>query len=439
MTGSGESYLESNIMKNSINNKYIMLFSGDDGNIYDYPDAAGAFRTGYRFADVDGDDLIPLPYGSYMFTLPDRFPVSSVNGEFRCITETPDGDPINAVSAFLSSGYLRTMLPAFKKKSDSVILPLWAYSGVVLYGDEFYVPAMRIDEDPRSDPHLHEDHKGLKRGINKTKELFPENRLVNQLSICSTEYNCLCARNFFMGRYECPVPTSPACNADCLGCLSYQEEDAGFCQSQFRLEFAPTPDEISEVIVHHLDRVEYGVASFGQGCEGEPLLRGDDLADAVARVRSKTGRGTINLNTNGSRPDLVKKLINSGLDSIRVSLNSPTEKFYNSYHRPVNYSFTDVMKTIDVAIESGIFVSINLFFMPGFTDSMSETESLIRFLDKFPVSMIQTRNLNIDPDYYFEKTGFEDEDSVGIKNLIKMLREKYNGVRLGYYNPPLKK
>ena len=77
--------------------------------------------------------------------------------------------------------------------------------------------------------------------------------------------------------------------------------------------------------------------------------------------------------------------------------------------------------------------------MPGFTDSISEVENLIRFLDKYPVSMIQTRNMNIDPDYYFEKIGFQDEDSIGIRNLIKLLEERYKNIRLGYYNPPLKK
>jgi protein gp37 len=77
--------------------------------------------------------------------------------------------------------------------------------------------------------------------------------------------------------------------------------------------------------------------------------------------------------------------------------------------------------------------------MPGFTDSIGEVESLFRFLDKFPVNMIQTRNMNIDPDYFFEKIGFQDEEATGIRNLIGMLRDKYPDVRLGYYNPPLKK
>jgi len=416
-----------------------MLYADKNGNIYDYPGLSAAFRSGRRSVNVEENNLIPLPYGSYMFTLPDRFPVSSTGSGFQRIEKSPDGESINAVSAFLSSGYLRTFLPAFEKDPGAVTLPLWAYCGVVLRGDEFYVPAVRIDEDPRSDPHLHEDHRGLRRGINKTKTMFPENRLVTQLSVCSTEYNCLCARNFFMGRYECPVPTSPACNADCVGCLSFQKEESGFRESQFRLDFAPTPEEVSQVIVHHLERVDYGVASFGQGCEGEPLLRGDDLIRSVIKVRERTGRGTVNLNTNGSRPGTVKRLISAGLDSIRISMNSPTEKYYNAYYRPVNYTYNDVLKSLETALDKGIFVSINLFFMPGFTDSLREIENLFSFLEKFPVSMIQTRNMNIDPDYYFDKTGFIDEDCTGIKNLINLLKGKYPGIRLGYYNPPLKR
>jgi pyruvate-formate lyase-activating enzyme len=419
--------------------KYL-AYSDDSGNVYDFAGLEPSFKSGHRFVQVDENELIPLPYGSYLFTLPDRYPVTYKNGEFVSVKKSPDGGDINAVSSFLASGFLRTYLPAFvKKKKNAVILPLWAYAGVVIDKNRFYVPAMRIDDDPRSDPVIHENHKELKKAIKSTRTEYPENRLVNQLSICSTEYNCLCARNFFLNRYECPVPTSPACNADCLGCFSYQDESSGFCQSQFRLNFSPTPEEISEVILHHFSRVENSVASFGQGCEGEPLLRSADLAKAISKVRDKISSGTINLNSNGSRPDGATTMIDAGLDSLRISMNSPTEKYYTSYHRPVNYNYTDVLKTIDIALSRGIFVSINLFFMPGFTDSISEIDSLFRFLEKFPVNMIQTRNMNIDPDYFFEKIGFADEEAAGIRTLIGMLKDRFPQIRLGYYNPPLRK
>jgi len=423
-----------------VKKKVFLAYSDDSGNVYDYPGFEPSFKSGYRFVKLDQSELIPLPYGSYLFTLPDRYPVSYNNGEFLPVKKSPDGKELSAVSSFLASGYLRTYLPAYiKKKKNAIILPLWAYAGVVVEKNRFFVPAIRIDDDPRSDPEIHDNHKEFKKAVNIVKSRYPRNRLVNQLAICSTEYNCLCARNFFLSRYECPVPTSPACNADCLGCFSYQDKSSGFCQSQFRLNFSPTPDEISEVIIHHFSKVENAVASFGQGCEGEPLLRASDLAKSIAIVKEKTSRGTINCNSNGSRPDGIMLMIDAGLDSLRVSMNSPTEKYYNSYHRPVNYNYTDVLRTIDIALTRGIFVSINLFFMPGFTDSVSEVESLFRFLEKFPVNMIQTRNMNIDPDYFFDKTGFADEDAIGVKNLIGQLREKFPQIRLGYYNPPLKK
>lgn len=415
-----------------------MAYADGRGNVYDYPGYLPAFRSGMRFTSVDAGDLIKLPYGSYLFTLPDRFPVRSTGSGYETVSRSPEGRAINAVSSFPSSAYLRTYLPAFAKKSDAAILPLWAYTGVVVYKDDFYIPAIRIDDDTRSDPALHENHSELKAATKNVIKQFPDNRLVRQLKKCSTEYNCLCARNFFLGRFECPVPTSPACNADCIGCLSYQDKASGFCESQSRLDFAPATHEISQVIAHHLCNVEGAVASFGQGCEGEPLLRGNDLADAVRLVRDKTDRGTINLNTNGSRPEIVKKMIDAGLDSIRISLCSPSMEYYNAYHRPVNYTFNDVMQSISIALDAGIFVSINLFFMPGFTDSLSEIECLYSFLKRFPVNMIQTRNMNIDPDYFFVKTGFTDRESSGIKKMIKSLREDYPAMKLGYYNPPLK-
>ncbi|MBN2158967.1 MAG: radical SAM protein [Spirochaetes bacterium] len=426
-------------MKNKRNGPFLAYADGD-GAVWDFPDIEPAFRAGNRFYRIGPGELIPLPYGSYLFSLPGRYPVfyNRKNKDFNHIEVSPDGEEITAASAFLASGYLRTYLPAFLKKDDAPVLPLWAYSGLAVINGEFHVPALRIDDDPRSDPAIHENDGELRSAIAETEGLFPRNRLVKQLATCSTAYRCLCARNFFLGRHEAPVPTTPACNARCVGCLSLQGNGSPFPASQPRLDFNPSPAEIADVIVSHFERVERGVASFGQGCEGEPLLRAGDLAAAIRLVRGRTGRGTINLNTNGSLPDGVKGLIAAGLDSIRISLNSPTPEYYARYHRPVNYSFDDVMRSVGIALEAGIFVSINLFFLPGFTDSETEVIALEKFLHEFPVNMIQTRNLNIDPDYYFERIGFEESEPMGTGKLIDMLRERFPKMRLGYYNPPIR-
>ncbi len=415
------------------------LYCDTDGNVYDLPGYEPAFRTGNHVVPVPGDELIPLPYGSLLFSMPGRYPVFFDGAGARQETvEQINGDRVWAASAFLSSGYLRTYLPAYEREHDASPLSLWAYAGVVFHDDQFLVPALRIDEDPRSDPEIHENEKELEGAIENLRHEYQENRLVNQLQQCATEYRCLCARNFFLGRYEAPVPTTPACNARCAGCLSYQEGNDVHV-SQYRLEVAPSPAEIAEVMLHHAERVDESVLSFGQGCEGEPLLRWKDLAAAIRMVREKTDRGTIHLNTNGSLPAGLEHMIEAGLESVRISLNSPTGKYYNAYYRPQGYSFADVLRSIDLSLDAGVFVSLNLFFLPGFTDMESEVESLFDLLERYPVHMIQTRNFNIDPDYYFETIDFREDEPLGIRNMLNMTRERYPEIKLGYYNPPREK
>lgn len=412
--------------------KPFLAFCDIDGNVYKHNGATAAFRSGRRFVTVDEKELIPIPDGSTLYILPGRYPVEG--NHFQTI-QSYNGNEIWAVAAFLSSGYLRTYLPAYVCSKDAPILSLWAYCGLVFVADDFYVPALRIDTDPRSDPALHRNDIELFKRIKAVKQQYSENSLVHQLAKCSTEYGCLCARNFFLSRYEAPLPTTKSCNAMCLGCFSFQK-DTGVHVSQYRLNRKPSSQEIAEVMLHHIERVEKAVVSFGQGCEGEPLLRAKDLSAAISIVRSKTSKGTIHLNTNGSLPHALQQCIDAGLDSVRISMNSPTESYYTRYYRPKNYTFTHVLRSIEIALRAGIFVSINLFFLPGFTDAVSEVEHLRTFLDNFPVNMIQTRNLNIDPDYYLDAIGFEDEVGIGVRQLLELLRTKYPKVALGYYNPP---
>jgi MoaA/NifB/PqqE/SkfB family radical SAM enzyme len=424
-------------MRKKIHKGIMLAYCDEKGNVYDYPGLEPAFRSGRDFTRVDPSELIGLPTGSHLFSLPKRYPIyyNSRDEKFDILDKSGDGSDICAVSAFLSSGYLRTYLPAFIKMDGAPVLPLWAYCGVVIADGQFFVPALRIDPDPRSDPEMHQNDEELTRAIERVEERFPRNRLIKQLSLCSTEYRCLCARNFFLSRHEAPIPTTPTCNALCIGCLSHQE-NSGFSKSQDRLSFKPTTEEIAEVILHHFERVDEAVVSFGQGCEGEPLLRGKDLSRAISLVRKKTERGTININTNGSLPEMVRLLINAGIDSIRISINSPTERYYNCYYKPQGYSFGDVLESIAMGMKAGIFVSLNLFFLPGFTDMATEVDELFHFLKKFPVNMIQTRNMNIDPDYYLDMIGFEDSEPIGIRELLRRINKSFPAIKLGYYNPP---
>jgi pyruvate-formate lyase-activating enzyme len=221
-----------------------------------------------------------------------------------------------------------------------------------------------------------------------------------------------------------------------VGCISLQK-DGTFKASHDRLDEPPTPEEVAETALFHINRVDHAVVSFGQGCEGEALLAGDLLFESIRRIREKTDRGTINLNTNASIPSTAERLIDAGLDSMRVSLNSLREDLYNAYYRPGGYAFCDVLRTIEIARKKNIFVSLNLLVFPGVTDTEEELEALESFFDKWGADMVQMRNLNIDPELYIgclppgaERQGF------GLDTLMMKLREKSQALRFGYFNPP---
>jgi len=199
-----------------------------------------------------------------------------------------------------------------------------------------------------------------------------------------------------------------------------------------RIRFVPTVDEILDVALPHLEKAEDAIVSFGQGCEGEPLMQWRLLERSTRELRKRTDCGTINLNTNGSFPHRVRKLCDAGLDSIRVTLNSPHLKFYKRYHRPKGYSLGEVLDSLIQAEEKGIYTSINLLVFPGFTDREDELEGLIELIGKTNLNLIQMRNLNIDPDLYLKTVG--KGEGMGISKMIDALKSEFPSLQFGYFN-----
>jgi pyruvate-formate lyase-activating enzyme len=200
----------------------------------------------------------------------------------------------------------------------------------------------------------------------------------------------------------------------------------------------PSPEEIAEVGGPHLEKAEGPVVSFGQGCEGEPLLQGETLARAIRLMRCQASRGTINLNTNGSLPRVVSRLRRSGLDSIRVSLNSARDLYYHRYYRPHGYRFAAVRGSLRAMKADGGFASINLLTLPGFTDEEEEVEALLRLIDETAVDLIQMRNLNMDPEWYLRGIGYRAGGKrLGIPGMMNRVRQSHPEVQFGYFNPCL--
>ena len=215
---------------------------------------------------------------------------------------------------------------------------------------------------------------------------------------------------------------------------------------QCRLAFTPGAAEIVEVMRLHQSREgATPIYSFGQGCEGDPLTNADLLVESVRLFRAGGGRGTVNCNTNASSPEAVARLAEAGLTSLRVSCNSARADLYRRYYRPANYSFADVRAAIREARQRGVFVSLNLLFFPGVTDTEEELEALARLVGENGVSMIQWRNLNIDPEWYFRLMGGDPDQgralsmapSMGLGVFMKRLKKLCPWLRYGYFNPYL--
>ena len=274
-------------------------------------------------------------------------------------------------------------------------------------------------------------------GFSGCGQSLPDNRLRAHLEKCALEYGCPAAKNFFIGRCEAPLPTSRTCNARCIGCISLQK-DLPIQSPQNRIAFTPSPEEIAGVALAHLHKVKQGIVSFGQGCEGDPLMAARVIGPALEQIRSRTGNGTINMNTNGSLPRVLSTLLDQGLDSIRISMNSARKELYTAYYRPVNYSFEDVEASIDIALQKKKRVTINYLNCPGVTDSPEETDALHAFLDRHPVDLIQWRNLNFDPFRYWQTMSgtLALGEPLGMQNLLEGIRERFPKIRFGYFNPP---
>lgn len=420
------------------------LAADADGRILELPGFQAVGMGGpQRFIPLTTADTIALPHGGELMMLPGRRPVvlDLERGERRILRENPyqPGQPLFAVAAFNSPGYVHAALSAFIEDPDARMLPLFSYDAVGWQDGAFRTPILRVDREPRQDLRRMPRER-VAAGVARMRRRMPGNRLRKHLERCALEYGCPAGKNFFLGRYEAPLPTSRVCNARCLGCISLQP-GGEIRSSQERIDFTPTAEEIAEVALTHIRRVPRAVVSFGQGCEGEPLLAAEVIAPAIRLIRRQTDQGTINLNSNASRPDLLAALLEAGLDSLRVSLNSIRPEVYTAYFRPHGYRFQDVVASIDLALSRGRFVSINYLNCPGVTDAAEEADALTAFLHGHPIDMIQWRNLNYDPLRYYRVIGAvaPPGPAVGMGRLLERLRKAFPRLMHGYFNPPKEK
>jgi pyruvate-formate lyase-activating enzyme len=369
--------------------------------------------------EVHRDELIPAPTGAVPMILPGRRPLTARRAELRRY----------ALAAILPAGYTRLLVPAYAKEDGAPALPLFGYTFACVVDDRLHVAATRTDEGEDWQPRYFAD--GELEGILDRRLAGDRlNRVLRQVALCSREYGCFTAQNVFLERGEAALPVSPKCNARCVGCISELEPEAGFPSPQLRIAYEPDADDLSRVAIHHLERVEDGIVSFGQGCEGEPLLRSTVIAQACERIRARRSNGTINLNTNGSMPAALERCVEAGLQAVRVSLNSFRPRVYAAYYRPLGYGLDQVFESVRLASRRGLRVSLNLLTHPGVTDDEEEIAAMTEFLHGVRVDMIQTRTLNIDPEWYFDSVG-RPTNPIGMRAAIAAIYAAH--VRVGNF------
>ena len=408
-----------------------LIYADEQGNIFDHPDLLMLCRKGSDFTLPAPRDLIPLPQESELFLLPQRSAVGfdPESGRIEAL-EQP------AVAAFIAPGHTLSGLCAFFTRPGSKRLPLFAYGAAGYANGQFWVCARKVDQDKRQQFSGIPQAK-IEAGAQQWLKAFPGNRLVRHLARCALTYCCPAARNLALGRYEAPLPTARGCNAACVGCISEQPPDSDFPPTQNRIGFKPSAQEIIQVMHQHAASEKRPIFSFGQGCEGEPLLESETIRRAIADYRNRGGRGTVNINTNASRPDSLPGLAEAGLSSIRVSLNSAREQVYEPYYRPRNYSFNQVISSVERAKELGLFVSLNLLFFPGISDTEAELQALSELISRTRLDFIQLRNLNLDPELYLELLPEQDSPAMGLANFMARLKKAFPWLDLGYFNPSL--
>jgi pyruvate-formate lyase-activating enzyme len=385
---------------------------------------------------LESNDLLLLPDGVTLSMMPDRLAVGEKHSGERRVIDNARGW---AAAALLPIGYTRTLLPAYEKVPNTEPLPFFGYTAIAGMNGRLYVAAVQTDDPYKWHPRAF-NKRALHRLVRKKQAELPENRIVAQHAHCALDYSCPTASNLFFGRWEMAIAVSPGCNARCIGCISKQEEE-DLISPQDRLTFIPTVDEILEVAIPHLERAEDAIVSFGQGCEGEPLLQWRRIEQAIKGMRTYTDKGVININTNASNPRWLQRLYDAGLDTIRASTISGHPETYNAYYRPIGYTFEDVKESLKRARDAGVYSSINLLSFPGMIDREREVEALLAFVRETGLRLIQLRNLNIDPEVLLPRMPELDSmgKALGIPTMIEIVKRELPEIQIGNFTRPVKR
>ena len=188
-----------------------LLYSDGKGNIYEDTSLYAIGRTGWDAIPLEQTDWIELPDGGTLYELPDRrgIGIDVRTGDMRLCEKGW------AVAAFVPPAHTSLYMAAYESLPDAQILPLYCYTAAGWHNDKFYVTAVRIELDIRQEAAGYNEEK-IQDGVKDMLEAYPHNRLVKHIAEnCALTYHCPAARNYFIGRWECPVPYTIIAGVQC--------------------------------------------------------------------------------------------------------------------------------------------------------------------------------------------------------------------------------
>ena len=363
------------------------------------------------------DHGIPLPDGAPVAPLADRAALGiDRRGQPRSL-----GPARWALAAILRPGHLRTHLPAVEPAAGVSPLEPLPYAAVAADArGELLVAAIELNGVP---PATAED---VGPAITRRLRAEPSNTLLRQLARCAREYRCEAATNAFLGRGECALPLGAPANDDAapLVALRRREERAPLEPVALRVGAA----DAAAVAIAHLASGGTSV-SFGHACEGEPLDRIRDVADATARIRAAHPNGEIVLRTSGSSAVAVGRLSEAGLDRIAFRLASADGPTYERVHRPSGFRWTDVRAAVREAAARRLAITVDFLSLPGLADRESEVAALIALLGELPPGT-EVRLADLAADPYAVLARIPPAPTIGIDAMLDRLRTDAAHVRL---------
>lgn len=375
-------------------------------------------------------DAIPLPVDAIVMPIEREALGAERSGKPRRL-----GAGRLAAAALLPPGHLRAQLPAYVDETGRPDLVPRPYAAVAADENGALVTAgLQVDRDATSDAARYQKA-DIAAKVQAGLREHSGDRLVRQLARCAREYGCRGAANAFCGRWACALPIAAPPNERPPKPVAPRRD--GEAVPTESAAFHPTTEEIARLGLAHI-RQGGTILGFGRACEGEPLLAAREVEDAIASIRAGTRLGTIHLDTNGSVPGALRRLVAAGLDSICIRIAASRAATYEALHGPDGYRFPDVRASIRLAAELHVALSLLVLVHPGIFDRPDELAALIAIAGELPEGgTLLLRDLHSDPLRALALVPAHGEGPIGLAPALERIRGEIHHVRIGAFIHPL--